>query len=60
MVNGCKQLFQAPFFGQTQSITPEKVFLIVFWKTHKSAKQKKQKWQPGSAKAQLGINHHFW
>jgi hypothetical protein len=25
-----------------------------------SAKQKTKEWQPGSADAQLGINHHHW
>ncbi|AHJ27349.1 hypothetical protein PN465_05350 [Nodularia spumigena CS-584] len=25
-----------------------------------SAKQKTKEWQPGSAQAQLGINHHSW
>ncbi|WP_217899890.1 hypothetical protein [Nodularia sp. NIES-3585] len=37
----------------------QQVLLDCVVEDSESAKQKTKKWQPGSAQAQLGINHHF-
>ncbi|WP_172642142.1 hypothetical protein [Cylindrospermum stagnale] len=43
-----------------QSNTPNKFYSPCVVEDSESAKQEPTEWQPGSAQAQFGVNHHSW
>jgi hypothetical protein len=55
---GVNSFFDLSFLGGRRALLPKSFSGLCCRKRIKKAKQKNQKWQPGSAKAQLGINHH--
>jgi len=55
---GVNSFFDLSFLGERRALLPKSFSGLCCRKRIKKAKQKNQTWQPGSAKAQLGINHH--